>query len=54
MHYANVATKIIDDSDDKGNVNNSYVASNVSSSHSRLDLPFVWVCWQRNKKYEYQ
>ena len=32
---------LIDDCDDKDNVDNSYVASNMSSSCSRLDLPSV-------------
>ena len=41
MHFANVATKLIDDCDDKGNADNSYVASNVSNPRSRLDLPSV-------------
>ena len=41
MHFANVATKLIDDCNDKGNVDNSYVASNVSNPRSRLDLPSV-------------
>ena len=41
MHFANVATKLIDDCNDKGNADNSYVTSNVSNPRSRLDLPSV-------------
>ena len=39
MHFANVATKLIDDCNDKGSVDNSNVASNVSNPHT--DLPSV-------------
>ena len=41
MDFAYVATKLIDNCDDEGNVDNSYVASCMSSSHSRLNLSSV-------------